>query len=197
MKKREQYLAELQQIAAANNGLLRPEDVVDFAKDPRTALHGCFTWDDAAAAHQHRLQQARALIRVTVTVLPHDGETKFRAFVSLKPDRYTLPGGGYRVFVDTMTDGDLQKQLLLDAMEEMQTFMTKYETLKELADVFDAMNRIVNPRRTKTKTRTRKYQPTAQAAGEALLVLVRIVTARSGTARQVRLFPDGLCRASQ
>jgi len=60
---------ELESIRRSAGGLLRPEDVVEFARSPETALHEEFTWDDSEAAHQYRLWQARQVIRVNVTVI--------------------------------------------------------------------------------------------------------------------------------
>src|SRR5690242_16043731 len=88
-------LAELEK-----NGVILPVDVVDYAKQPHTALHGCFTWDDSEAAHQWRLEQARALIRCYVIV---DGSTNVapvRAFVSLSTDRKN--DGGYRKLTEVL-----------------------------------------------------------------------------------------------
>lgn len=64
--------AALRDLAA--QGDLTPRRVVEEAHDKDSPLHGFFTWDDAAAAHAHRLEQARALIRrvrVEVTVQEH------------------------------------------------------------------------------------------------------------------------------
>jgi len=46
-----------------SNGRLLPEDVIDAARNPNSVLHNYFTWDDSEAAHQFRLQEARALIK--------------------------------------------------------------------------------------------------------------------------------------
>lgn len=45
------------------NGRLTPEAVLAAAKDPDSPLHGHFEWDDGKAAAEHRLHQARTLIR--------------------------------------------------------------------------------------------------------------------------------------
>jgi hypothetical protein len=37
--------------------------VVEAARDPNSPLHSAFTWDDAEAAEQYRLAQARVLLR--------------------------------------------------------------------------------------------------------------------------------------
>lgn len=45
-------------------GRLTPQAVVDAAKDPDSALHDRFEWDDSKAAAEFRLEQARELIRM-------------------------------------------------------------------------------------------------------------------------------------
>lgn len=49
--------------ALEKDGRLDPADVVEAARDPASPLHGYFEWDDTEAARQHRLGQARQLIR--------------------------------------------------------------------------------------------------------------------------------------
>jgi hypothetical protein len=50
-------------------GDLRPEDVLDDARNPNSPLHSCFTWDDSVAAEAYRLTQAKAVIRVAIRYL--------------------------------------------------------------------------------------------------------------------------------
>ena len=163
MAKKEEYLHELREIAAQNDGMVRAEAVVDYAKNPTTALHGIFTWDDKVAGVALRLQQARQLIRVMVAVLPGGDPLKYRAYVSLKEDRYN--GEGYRAMVDVMSDGRLREIMLVEAMAEMQVFMAKYEAIKELSSVFEAMAKVVKTKPAqKAGKRQAKYrhpQPTA------------------------------------
>lgn len=57
------------------DGALDPERVVEAARNPNSSMHGQFDWDDSTAAHEHRLSQARALIkRVKVNVIRTDNE---------------------------------------------------------------------------------------------------------------------------
>ena len=137
--KDEKVLAELVAIEK-KNGILRPEDVVRFAENPKTALHDKFTWDNTEAAHQWRLMQARNLIRVTVNIEPNTGKEE-RIFVSLVPDRQN-DGGGYRNLISVMSDKDMREQLLSDALAEMEVFRDKYKSLKELAAVFEEMRKV-------------------------------------------------------
>lgn len=55
--------AILDGIARKHGDVLKPEDIVLEATDPMHPLHDRFEWDDAKAAHEHRIEQARALIR--------------------------------------------------------------------------------------------------------------------------------------
>lgn len=56
------YKQELQALYDTD-GKLTADSVVSKATDPSTALHEHFEWDDTAAAHEYRLEQARHLIR--------------------------------------------------------------------------------------------------------------------------------------
>lgn len=141
MSKSDLIKQELEALAEANNGLLKPEAVVEFAKDPNTALHSRFEWDDTEAAKAYRLYQARQIIRVSVSVLPNENETEYRVFVSLKNDRSN--GGGYRPMVEVMTNDEMRRQLLSQAHNDFKMWQKKYNQLKELAPVFAQMDLIM------------------------------------------------------
>lgn len=128
---------ELKRIAQENNGILRAEDVVAAAEPEESPLHNSFEWNDTIAARRYRLRQARELIRVTVEVIPQTG-TEQRVFVSLNPDREE-EGGGYRILTKVMSDADRRKQLLEDALCELEAIQEKYANLKVLAKVFSAV----------------------------------------------------------
>lgn len=140
---RELIRAELEQIRQNHGGLLRPEDVVKFARNKRTALHSEFEWDDAKASAAYRLDQARRVIRVTVDVLPspHADQEPVRAFVSVVSDR-VKPGGGYRSMADVMTDDDLRRELVNEALGEVKRWRRKYERLRELVPIFRAIDKV-------------------------------------------------------
>lgn len=132
---------ELKRLADENRGLLLPEAVVEAARDEDSPLHSRFEWDDSKAAEAHRLWQARQLIRVTVNIIGGAEEAEERVWVSLKSDRYGETGG-YRSLVKVMTDAEMRVQLLAQALDEMELFRAKYQRLKELAEVFQAMKKV-------------------------------------------------------
>lgn len=128
--------AELESLKA--DGVIRPVDVVEHARNPQSALHECFTWDDTEAAAQFRLLEARNLMRVYV-VMEQSDATPVRAFVSLTTDR-SKPGGGYRTMTDVMNDAELQGQMLADAFKHLRVIRDKYNGLRALAKVWQAVD---------------------------------------------------------
>ena len=135
-------IRELNRLAAENGGVLKPERVVASASANESPLHKYFEWDDTKAAAEHRIQQARELIRVVVQYQGPPSESVLtRVFVSLTTDRRD---GGYRVMTDVMSDEVMRARLLRDALEEMRRFETKYAKLKELARVIEAIQSVQN-----------------------------------------------------
>lgn len=134
-----QELQKLKQLAEAKGERLLPEAVVEAAKSKDSPLHSSFEWEDSVAAHKYRLWQARQLI-VTVH---YEENPRQHYFVSLKSDR--KEGGGYRTVVEVLDDDDLRIELLEDAKGDMLIFKKKYSRLKELAEVFAAMEKIIEP----------------------------------------------------
>lgn len=133
---------ELESIRELHGGLLRPEDVVEFARDATTHLHRQFTWDDGEAAEQWRLEEARRVIRLVVTVAKNLGNDRpLPMYVSLSSDR-KQPGGGYRPFVDVMTNEQLRDELFRQAIGEFKRVKKRYEELKELKPIFDAIEQV-------------------------------------------------------
>ena len=132
-------IAALKGLSKKHGGLLFPEVVVKAARPSSSPLHGYFTWDDSEAAEQHRLWEARQLLRVTVEYVEHGGkERSYQVFCSLTSDRQE---GGYRVTAQVLSNAQLRAQLLEDAREEMLTFRKRYYALTELAEVFKAIQR--------------------------------------------------------
>lgn len=135
MSKGAQIQTELAQIKGGDP-LLRPAAVVEWARsNADSALHGCFEWDDNAAAHQYRIWQARTLI--SLHIITDRGERKS---VSLSIDR-KKDGGGYRDVEDVMREPGLRNVMLQDALLELRRVRNKYQALKELARVFDEIDK--------------------------------------------------------
>lgn len=119
-------------------GALHPAVVVAEAEDESSPLHSHFTWDDSKAAEAHRLNQARALIRVAVRVIPSISNRPVREFISISTLRKT-DTGSYLATVDVVSDDERYAQALADAIKTLQQLERRFGYLKELAPIWDAL----------------------------------------------------------
>ena len=145
---------ELERVRKRHRGILRPADVVAFAEDASTALHARFTWDDAVAAHERRLEQARHIIRCSVVVL-RDDQPPIRAYVSLQDDRGE---DSYRSLIDVVSDKGMRATLLAQALAEADSWRARYERFAELRPIRDAIARVSKKAKAKTKAKKRKQK---------------------------------------
>lgn len=127
-----------EQLAATEEGLTA--ETLLTANIPENApLHGDYEWEDSAAAHQWRLHQSRNFINSLVTVVQEDTEEEEKPapvrafFITTEESKYEPIGA----IVKEQTKYD---RLLDTAFRELQAFRRKYESLKELKAVFDAIN---------------------------------------------------------
>lgn len=127
-----QILEELEKVRTKGGGTLKPEDVVEFARDKSTALHERFCWDDTEAARRWRLHQAAEIIRVQVQIIDKTNKDPVRVYVSLTTDRET--GKGYRKITDVISDKQLAEVMLKDALAELIAFKRKYGVLSRLVE---------------------------------------------------------------
>ncbi len=139
---------EIDQLTKDNGGLLKPEVVVQFARNSKTALHSAFEWSDSKAAEGYRLWQARQVI-VSVQMLERKTGKPIQVMVSLESDRRN--GGGYRRLSQVLSQKKLREQLLQQAWRDFQYWKEKYEKLKELAPLFLLASRIETTNSTKGK----------------------------------------------
>jgi len=138
-------IEELEQIREANDGILYPQSVVDFARDENTELHSKFEWDDTVAGESYRVWQARKVIRALVTIIPQKNSEPYevQTYVSMSADRYQGEEkrenvGGYRCMVDVLSTPDLRSTLLEEALAEFEVWERKYQMISELVEIFTA-----------------------------------------------------------
>lgn len=67
------------------SGRLTADRVIAAAADPDHPLHGAFEWDDAKAAHEYRLAQARQLVRAVAIQPSDEKEEPRRVYVHVPP----------------------------------------------------------------------------------------------------------------
>jgi hypothetical protein len=119
----------LDTIRLGNGGELHPADVVADARDAKSPLHSHFEWDDKKAAHEHRLDQARALIR-SIRIIDDD-EVSRPAYLSIRAD----DGVGYRALGDILSSVNLRERLLMQAERDLEAWTERYRELKEIVEM--------------------------------------------------------------
>lgn len=122
-------------------GELTPEDVLSDARNHNSPLHSFFEWDDTAAAHQHRLNQARGLIRAVVAVYVREDQpaVRARAYVHI-PEGET---SHYRESGHAMSQAKTRKLVLQRAWRELQAWRERYKDLKEFSELFEVVDETI------------------------------------------------------
>lgn len=120
----------------ASDGKIYPSIVVEWARaNPTSALYQKFNWDVEQAAREHWLWTARQLISVHVIDLAGD-----RSTISLRIDRPT--GGGYRDLGAVLSNEQLRRMAVEQAVGELHRWADRYKHLAELQTVFRAVDRV-------------------------------------------------------
>jgi hypothetical protein len=131
----------LERLRAENGGELVPEAVVADARDPASPLHSLFEWDNAEAARQHRLSQARALIRAVVVryrAEPEDSPRNIVAFVNVKESDRQY----YTATAVALSDPERRAIVLRQAWEDFQALRKRHQDLVEFAALFATLDEI-------------------------------------------------------
>lgn len=125
--------------ALARRGRLDPERVVEAARNPKSALHACFEWDDSAAAHAWRIAQARALIRsaeVTITVR----ERQITSVEYVRSPALPAREAGYIALSGIEPASDLAHDLL---RQELQRVLGNLRRAQSMAQALGFEDRVV------------------------------------------------------
>ena len=145
-KEAKQIGTALESLAA--KGALTPEEVLNAAKKKTSPLHKHFTWDDTAAAHQYRLNQASWLIRhVQIHVETPDSSHVTRAFIRVDvtdagDDEEVESKSQYVPLRTALDTPDYRASMLADAKRDLRQFQHKYSILSELAGVMKEIERL-------------------------------------------------------
>lgn len=128
--------SRIDSIKSRNNGRCTARDVLEDARKRRSPLHSCFEWDDAVAAEEYRLNQARLLLR-SVVIVPEGGpfdDKEIPLNVHIESEAS---------YVDTeivMAVEDLRAKALAAAYRDLARAAKKYRHFKELTAVIEAID---------------------------------------------------------
>lgn len=121
-------------------GELTPQDILDDAKNGNSPLHSFFEWDDSAAAQQHRLAQARGLIRsvVAIYIRPDQPAVRQKAYVHIAQGDTSH----YREVGHAMSVKSTRDIVLKTAWRELVAWRQRYKDLQEFSELFEAADEI-------------------------------------------------------
>lgn len=125
------------------HGYVTPQLMVEAAKDRKNPLHRYFEWDDRQAAQRFRVHQARMILSHVMIEIRPGLET--RAFVNVRVDDSDpdAPTSRWQPVEEVMKQPKLKAQLLATALEELESFRHRYQTLRQLADVHRVIGKVL------------------------------------------------------
>jgi hypothetical protein len=119
---------------------LAAEKLLEEATPPDSILHAAFNWDDASAAHQHRLAQSRHLLRSLDYVFDTpEGELKGRA--TTITERNMQPG---KYFYSLIQPAEVLKSAMEDcensvrrSADQLESLMVRCPQVREMVPILD------------------------------------------------------------
>jgi hypothetical protein len=148
---------ELARITATNGGLLTPAEVINAARNKTSVLHRHFDWNNAAAAQQWRLQQARHLV-AAIRIVADDGDHSLtRAYVSIHANGSTA----YHSLDEVLKNGALQELLLRQADRDLAMFERRYAELIDICALVTKARQRISERREQRGEQPPEDRPTA------------------------------------
>lgn len=119
-------------------GSLTPESLLEYSKDASSIFYPLFEWDNEAAAHKHRLQQARLLINNVKITIISDGETQNIGAYEIIRDE---SGGGYKN-IEALTQSDVE-YVKESTMKTLKQISSKMKTYRQFDNIVFELNEIV------------------------------------------------------
>lgn len=116
------------------HGVLSPYDLVEAARDEEHPLHHNFEWNNRIAGEKYRLMTARLLINsVRVEFLGQKREAFFNVTVPVR----NVKTRGYVSIDKVVSNAELHRQVVEQAVNELEYWQKKYDSLTELRGVIE------------------------------------------------------------
>lgn len=132
-KLKDLFNADAQKVADEISSLesRTPKTLLEYAKNPDTELHKCYTWNDTEAAEKCRLYESRKILCNLVIAEVKEEKiepTKLRLF-------HKTDGAEYKPIQFIVKNKTEYEVLLERAMSELRAFKQKYSMLSELEEI--------------------------------------------------------------
>ena len=138
-------LYELMQINKKQE--LTAEDVVNDAKEKNVVYHEFFEWDDSIAAHQHRLEQARLLMRSIIKIKIISGKEEpieTRAFHCISIGDNGTSHNAYVPEEIVFNKKEYSEQVIENALDEAESWNNRYKQYKQLRRISNAIEKTIS-----------------------------------------------------
>ena len=127
------------------HGSVKPELVLEKARDQHSPIHNYFTWYNSAAAEKYRMAEAQNLCRSVRLVredMPAQEQPAVRYLMSVQacPGETRFEGKAYLPLPDIKSNPEYRRQVLQSALADYTALEKKYRDLEhELGQVFAAV----------------------------------------------------------
>ena len=112
---------------------ITPDQIVEAAKNKKSELHKCFTWDNTIAAEKWRRHEARQIMCfLVIKETNEDTEDNYPVRIFNKNDN-----GGYKTAERIFRNDNEYQKLLQAAYGELHAFKLKYSRLQELSEILE------------------------------------------------------------
>lgn len=128
------------------HGSVSPENLLEAAANPKNPLHGFFEWEDGAAAHKYRLQQAGYIMRsvaievVVAPTAPAQAVTvnvQHKALLNVDDDEGVQ---GFYPRAVVLTDEELRARHMVSLWRQVYGFRNELAEFECFAEVVRAMD---------------------------------------------------------
>jgi hypothetical protein len=136
----------LEELREEAGGTLSPDDIVKAAEEETHPLHSVFPWDDEEAARIGRESIAREVLRsIRVKIItPKKKEITTRAFISIRDPK--SGNRSYNAVSNALESPEGRAMVLRQAWLQLRAWRSKYAELSELAELFDAIDLLLEKR---------------------------------------------------
>jgi len=134
----EKALERLKQIHD-EHGILRPEDVVKDARNPKSPLHSYFEWDKIKAHQRFLIIQARDLIR-SVRLVVEKNERQYKVIGYVRDPDLSSDEQGYTSTATLKTDKQRARDALMLELKRAEAALSRAYEVADSLDLSDEVS---------------------------------------------------------
>lgn len=142
-----QAAREIERLRMENGGEMRAQYLVDAAKEKANPFHDCFPWDHKTAANEHWLHLARVILG-NLRVVRETG-TAHHAYFQVRREQVRF----YTPASEIQNNADYMAQLLKQAESYYIAGRARFDEIKELQTLHEAIDQVFTKTRKPRKSR--------------------------------------------